>query len=65
MADYATYEEAAGMLGVTKYTIVRMVKDGRLASRTTAGGYHRVLRSTVQDYVVVNRITNTGVDIPE
>jgi excisionase family DNA binding protein len=50
MNEYATYDEAAVILGVTKYTIVRMVKDGRLASRTTKRGYHRVLRSTVQDY---------------
>ena len=65
MADYATYDEAAAILGVTKYTILRMVKDGRLPSRETRRGYHRVLRSAVQDYAAEHGITNNSVDIGE
>jgi excisionase family DNA binding protein len=62
MADYATYDEAAAMLRVSKYTIVRMVRDGRLTSRVTPRGYHRVLRSTIEDYAKEHRITNASVD---
>lgn len=48
--EYVTYQDAANLLGVSKYTVARWVKSGRLAARETKGGYHKLLRTTVEDF---------------
>ena len=45
--DRISYEEAARILGVTKYTIARWVADGYLPAYSTDAGYHKLWRSVV------------------
>jgi len=49
MEEYISYTEAGAIIGVSRYTIYRWVKAGKLRSRETVGHYHRILRSVVEE----------------
>lgn len=45
--DRITYSEAASILGVTKYTLVRWVAAGYMPSWEAQSGYHKLWRAVV------------------
>ena len=49
-SDYITLDRAAAMIRVNKRTIGRMMDGGKLAFRSTPGGYRRLYRSSVEEY---------------
>ena len=48
-SERITYVEAAEILEVSEYTVVRWVKEGYLPAYETPQGYHKLWRSVVHE----------------
>ena len=57
---YIKLDEAAAMLNCHKRTVQRMMVDGLLDYETTPRGYRRLLRASVEQYVVRQRNVDNG-----
>lgn len=49
-ADRISYDEAALILGVTKTTIARWVREGHMPAWRTPQGYHKLWRHVVLQF---------------
>ena len=55
-----TLEEAAGRLGVSRMTVIRLIKDRSLPAKQTCAGAPYVIRETDLDLPTVRRLIESG-----
>ena len=63
--SYYTIPQAAKLCGITRATLLRWVKSGKLNSFLTPGGHHRILKEDLEVFMRENRMFHLVSETPD